>query len=193
MPQSIQLPLFTEDIRVNEFLILIEPPKNVIDYVTILKRELKEEFGSFRSEKSEINITVSNFMVTQKRMDHVLSEIQRRVSLLSAFEMRLQDFKVFEPENTLYIGVKPSYTFKTLVNEFRLLKKEVVKTTKFFSSETPHLTIGRKLDQRIFDQIKQRYLEKPFYYTFDVRRLKVLTRSSAKEKYEVYSHIQLQN
>ncbi|MCP9292754.1 2'-5' RNA ligase family protein [Gracilimonas sediminicola] len=193
MSKSIQLPLFTEDIRVNEFLILIEPPKNVTDYVSILKKELKEEFGSFKSGKSKAHITVSNFLVTQKRMDDVLAKVQRRVSLFSTFEMRLQDFRVFESGNTFYIGVQPSHTFNSLISEFKSIKKEVVKTTKFYSSETPHLTIGRNFNTKVFRQIKDRYLEKPFFYTFDVRKLTVLTRSNSKENYELYSHINLQN
>ncbi|WP_421774612.1 2'-5' RNA ligase family protein [Gracilimonas sp.] len=193
MSKSVQLPLFTEEIRVNEFLILIEPPKNVNDYVSILKKELKDEFGSFKSDKSKAHITVSNFLVTQKRMDDVLSKIQRRVSLFSTFEMRLQDFKIFESGNTFYIGVEPSHSYNSMINEFKALKKEVVKTAKFYSSTTPHLTIARKLDSDVFKQIRERFLEKPFYYTFDVKRLIVLTRSSAKESYEFYSYINLQN
>ncbi len=193
MRKEIQLPLFTEDIRVNEFLILIEPPKNVIDYVSILKKELKEEFGSFKSEKSKAHITVSNFLVTQKRMDHVLSKIERRISLFSTFEMRLQDFRTFDSGNTFYIGVEPSHTYNSIINEFKALKKEVVKTAKFYSSTTPHLTIARKLDSNVFIQIQQRYLEKPFRYTFDVQKLTVLTRSQSNQKYEIYCHINLQN
>ncbi|MGN8226512.1 2'-5' RNA ligase family protein [Gracilimonas sp. BCB1] len=193
MSKSVQLPLFTEDLRVNEFLILIEPPKNVADYVTILKKELKEEFGSFKSEKSRAYITVSNFLVTQKRMDEVLAKVQTRVSLFSSFELKLQSFKIFESGNTFYIGVEPSHPFNTMINEFKSIKKEVVKTTKFYSGTTPHLPIARNLDSRVLRQIKYRYLQKPFYYTFDVKKLTVLTRSHKNEKYELYSQINLQN
>jgi 2'-5' RNA ligase len=193
MSNPVQLPLFTEDIKVKDFFILIEPPKNVIDYVSILKKELKEDFGLFDSEKVKAHITVSNFLVTQKRMDDVLAKIQRIVSLFSTFEMRLQDFKVFESGNTFYIGVQPSYTFNSLTNEFQSIKKEVVKTTKFYNNEPPHLTIARNFNTKVFSQIKDRYLEKPFYYTFDVKKLTLFTRSNAKENYEFYSQINLQN
>ena len=193
MSKNVQLPLFKEDIKVYGFLILIEPPKNVIDYVSIMKREIRDEFGSFESENSKAHITVSNFVVTQKRMDEVLSGINRRISRFSSFELRLQNFRTFESGNTFYIGVDQSHSFNCLINEFTSIKKEVVKTTRFFISDTPHLTIARKLNPKAIGELKKRYLEKPFYYTFDVKRLTVLTRSNSKEKYEFYSYINLQN
>ena len=193
MSKNIQLPLFAEHVRVNEFLILIEPPKNVVDYVSIMKREIRDEFGAFMSSNSKAHITVSNFVVTQKRMDAVLSKIEKRISRFPKFEIRLQDFKVFDTGNTFYIGVESSHTFNCIISEFKSIKYEVVKTTKFYSSKTPHLTIARNLNSKMFKQIKERYMEKPFYYTFDTNKLTVLKRSHSKEKYQFHSYINLQN
>lgn len=193
MSKPIQLPLFKDEVKVSECLILIEPPRNVVDYVSILKKELQDEYGKFLSGDSKAHITISNFLVSDNRTDKVLSTIDKRLSLFPKFELQLKGFSTFDTGRTFYIGVEQSRAFAYLTNEFESIKKEVVKTTKFYSSKTAHVTIARKLSPQAFNHIKDKYISKPFYYTFDVERLIVLKRNSTKVKYEFHSYINLKN
>lgn len=193
MSKPIQLPLFKDEVKVNECLILIEPPRNVVDYVSILKRELQDEYGDFLSGNSRAHITIRNFLVAENRIDKVISTIGKKLSLFPKFEMQLKGFSTFDVGRTFFIGVEESKSFKYLAKEFETIKKEVVKTTKFYNSNTPHVTIARKLTTKAFKKIKEKYISKPFYYTFDVERLIVLKRNDSKKKYEFHSYINLKN
>ena len=177
MSKSLQLPLFTEDLKVVECLILIKPPQNVIDYIAIVRNEIESEYGKFPSHWSESYITLSNLLIIPDRIETALSNVTDRLSRFYSFEISLNGFSVLEERNTLFIDMEPSYAFRALTDEFAQIKKDVLKNTKLYHSQHPPLTIARKMNSWVIQKLKKKYVGKPFHYVFDAKKKYYLSKN----------------
>jgi hypothetical protein len=52
-------------IHIPEYSLVIRPPQNIIDYVAVLKKQLKDEIGWFGSANALAHLTVFNLTLTR--------------------------------------------------------------------------------------------------------------------------------
>ena len=190
-----QLPLFSEDLKLSEVLIVIEPPREIADYIALLKKEIYDEFGDFTSRFSKAHITVNDFLVMDDRMNPVLNAIEKHISEFRSFSIRLNGFSTFDNGNTLFVNVESSESYNDLLNEFEILRNEVVKAKKknFYSSAKPHITIANQLQNSAFQELKKRFQPIHFNHEFMVEKLVVLSRNKNLGKFEHIWDINLKN
>ncbi|MAL16391.1 MAG: hypothetical protein CL670_10560 [Balneola sp.] len=190
-----QLPLFREDVKISEVLIVIEPPKEIVEYIALLKKEISEEFGDFTSRYSTAHVTVNDFLVADERMKPVLSAIEKHISEFKAFSIRLNGFSSFENGNTIFVNVEVPDSYNSLIDEFEILRQEVVKTKKknFYNSRTPHITIANQLANSSFKELKKRFSPIHFNHEFSVEKLVILKRDKNLGKFEHIGDINLKN
>jgi 2'-5' RNA ligase len=186
-----QLPLFLEDVKVSEVLILIEPPKEITEYVTLLKKEIREEFGEFKSSGSKAHILVNDFLIMEERLDPTLSVIEKHLSKFNSFRLQLNGFSSFGNSNTVFINIEASDAFNHLIDEFEILRQEVIKTKKFSHTKSPHITIASKLNKQAFKELRRRFEPLHFNHEFEVDKLAVLRFDKEQNKYEHLRDIKL--
>ncbi len=189
----LQPPLFKEDLDIRTILIVINPPKKISDHVRMLKDEIAARHGTFDSYYSTPHITVTNFQIMEYRVENVLPEVFERASQINPFEMVISGFSSFmKPnKNTFYMKTFSSSYHELVPKAFKAIKKEIVKTTKFYVVSKPHLTIAKGLSDDLFRKIRQEYGSKTFSDLFEVQSLTVLKYMWRDQKYQKVGEIEL--
>lgn len=189
-----QLSLFPEKKvrkRVYEFLIVINLPDSINDYVEGLKDEFYERFGFFPSRNSKPHITISKFPLLEKRPDTIISFLKRSFHGLSPFRIELNGFDSFLSSRVIYLNVEDLPDLDKLKAPFNYIREDF-KPKKYFHvlKDKPHVTIVRGLRSGIFDEVVEDYLLRTYENSFIVDELKVLRRENLGDgKYTNYEHI----
>lgn len=165
------------------FLIVISPPKDIVDYANKLKSEFHQEFGPYDGQYSKPHITICNFLLLEERQEKVLSAFQYGLAQIEPFLLELHDFNSFEKSNVIYLAVNDPPGLKSLRKQLSLMSQELWLKKNFSLSDKPHLTIARKLTSRTFALAKSAYQSKSYQNAFLVERLKVLRYDPGKRRY----------
>jgi 2'-5' RNA ligase len=190
-----QLPLFSEDLKLSEILIVIEPPGEIAEYIALLKKEIYDEFGDYTSRFSKAHITVNDFRVLDDRMNPTLNAIEKHISEISSFIIQLNGFSSFDSGKTLFVNVESSESYNHLINEFEIVRSEVVKAKKknFYISTRPHITIANQMNNSAFKELKKRFHPLHFNHEFKVEKLAVLRKNINLGKFDHIRDINLKN
>ncbi len=191
MNKSPQLPIFGSHLKINQFLTIISPPEEIIEYVHALKEDLARQYGDFESRNSIAHITLNSFLIADSRSPFVLSAIMRRLSNFGTFRLEIRDFDFFNDTQKVFLNVNPSVDFDRMVGEYDELNRNFIKTKKFTASKRPHITIGKKLNPHSFDEIRESFSNMTFNYEFPVDRLEVLSYNLIEKRYNPYCEIPL--
>jgi len=93
------------------------------------------------------------------------------------------------------VNVEVPDSYNSLIDEFEILRQEVVKTKKknFYNSRTPHITIANQLANSSFKELKKRFSPIHFNHEFSVEKLVILKRDKNLGKFEHIGDINLKN
>lgn len=174
--------------KVFEFLIVINFPESINEYVKNLKTEFYKEFGSFPSRGSKPHITISKFPLSEEEPGSLITYLQRSFQNIAPFIVVVNGFKSFE--KVIYLNVEEADGLDELKEPFKVLREEFRPKKYFFIFRNPHITIARGLHPDIFEKAEPDYLSRMYVNTLVVDKLRVLRRENfGNGKYSKYDHI----
>ncbi len=163
-----------------EFLLVLSPSEEISEYVVNEKRNFKNEFGSFISEKSTPHITLSNVLINQERTDDFLSQLSNRLQNMPNFVVYISGFGSFYGSNTIHLNVSVDKAYQKLIMGLLIHKSTFFLRKSCSIIDKPHLTIARRLKDSIFEEAKETYISKEYSSTFIANGLTVLQRPYSK-------------
>jgi len=169
-----------------EYLLVVQPAKDV--YTQLL--EEKQQFYNTYNEKIAIktlpHITVANFMAREEMEDTLIRYMHRIFGGHKSFEVMLNNFSGFPSSHTVYVRVQEHEPFKQMAASLKMLEQYIKGNgcPKPFFISHPHLTIARRMQERVYDKAMLDYSQKTFHALFKVGELVLLRRRSQYDKCE---------
>lgn len=182
-------------LTVAEYLLLIEPRKDLSDKVVEIKKYFHEKYKSPEAIRGKPHITLVNF-VQYTTFEERIRQKLRTISLSRApFQIDLLDYGSF-PSHTIYINILSRPAIQSLVKSIRaettaLMKLDNDNRPHFIMD--PHLTIARKLKPWQYEQGWLEFSNKNFSGKFIANNMVLLRKDLDGGRYEQVERFEFQD
>ena len=191
---------FLPGYRVNEYLLVLSPHKELSDRIMKVKEEFSEKYASDYAKSGRSQVSLVNFVQYAMMEERIINRLQNVAMAHYPFKVELKDFGSF-PSHTIYINVISKVPVQSLV---KLVRTETQRLMKLNDDNKPHfilephLTIARKLKPWQYEKGWLEYSNKNFTGRFIADSMTLLKRpvgesDSYRMKYLVASRFEFQN
>ncbi len=179
---------------VAEYLLLIEPRKDLSDAITEIKKAFYDQYKAPEALKGKPHLTLVNYRQYTSFESRIIQKLHRVSMQLSPIAIDLRDYGSF-PSHTIYINVASRSTVQNLVKHIRthlqgLMKMEKDNTPHFIME--PHITIARRLKPWQYEQGWLAYSHQSFSGRFIAHSMILLRRATPAQKYELVHRFEFQ-
>lgn len=179
---------------VAEYLLLIEPRKDLSDQIVAIKRNFFDRYKAPEALRGIPHLTLVNYMQYtsfESRIVHKLSTVAMQAAPIA---IELRDYGSF-PSHTIYINVATKNAIQQLVKNIRthlqaLMKQDKDHTPHFIME--PHVTIARRLKPWQYEQAWLAYRHQSFSGRFIANNMVLLRRDTPHQRYELVSRFEFQ-
>ena len=163
--------------KVYDYFILINLPSFIDHEIVKVKRDFGRVNGEYLSLVSKPHISMFNFPQPKEREPEILSSLSDLLLKQPVFRVDLSGYNFFPENNTFYISISNQVSLKELYRKIILQLHLLLIPRGFLRSNfTPHITIGRKLSNKQFQNALAEYNHKPFEESFELSYVTVLRR-----------------
>ena len=161
------------------------PDAQTIALIKDMKLNLGSKCGSYKSKNALAHFTIFEFFEESTNEDKICNQLQRIASEINAFEMHCTSFDYFTNQNSYTFYIKPNEASSTHMSILmKQLLKDVTLVKKLHQTTTPHLTIGRQLNE---NQLKiANDIFKSIDLSFHVSHLTLRRYNKHIGQYEIY-------
>lgn len=186
---------FLPGYNVNEYLLVLNPHKELWDKIMKVKEEFAEVYKSDYAKWGKPHITLVNFIQYAMMEERIINRLQNVAMAYYPFKVELKDFGSF-PAHTIYINVTSKLPVQGLVKMVRTEAQRLMKLNDdnkpHFILE-PHLTIARKLKPWQYEKGWLEYSNKTFTGRFIANSMMLLKRPLGEMKYQQVRRFEFQN
>ena len=191
---------FLPGYRINEYLLVLSPHRELSDRITKVKEEFSEQYQSEHGKWGRPQLTLVNFVQYAMMEERIINRLRNVAMAHYPFKVELKDFGSF-PSHTIFINVTSKVPVQSLVKLIRTDTQRLMKLNDdnkpHFIME-PHLTIARKLKPWQYEKGWLEYSNKSFTGRFIADSMVLLRRpvgdpDSQRSKYQVASRFEFQN
>jgi 2'-5' RNA ligase len=191
---------FLPGYRVNEYLLVISPHKELWERIMKVKEEFSETYQSDHGRWGKPQITLANFVQYAMMEERIINRLRNVAMGHYPFKVELKDFGSF-PSHTLFINVTSKVPVQSLVKSIRTETQRLMRLNDdnkpHFILE-PHVTIARKLQPWQYEKGWLEYSNKTFTGRFIADSMTLLRRpvgesDSYRMKYQVVNRFEFQN
>ena len=181
------MPIFEKNNEMNKYSVVFMPDAQTIDLIKEMKLRLSTEIGWFNSKNSLAHFTIFEFLEVDASEAKFCKQLERIASEIHSFEITCDAFDYFEngafyiKPNTLSVS-HMTHVMKLIIKETNTIKKEITNTT-------PHLTIGRRLNDEQLHIAKQLFQE--IHIHFPVTHLTLRKFNEHTLQFDLYQHFPL--
>ncbi|GAB3425023.1 2'-5' RNA ligase family protein [Niabella aquatica] len=180
---------------VAEYLLLLEPRKDLSDHITTIKQAFCDRYKAPEALKGKPHLTLVHY----KQYTTFESRIRQRLRTLSLqaapFGIELQGFGAF-PSHTIFINVVTRTAIQNLVKNIRAHLQGMMKPDNdnkpHFILE-PHITIARKLNPWQYEHAWAAYSNSNFSGKFIATEMTLLKKRPDATKYELFEKFAFQS
>ena len=189
----IQPSLFPQlnEVKLFGFLIVITPSPEIVAYVNALKSEFYQTYGKYRSMDSKPHISICQFLMFDERQSNVLRSLQKSLSGISPFELKLNGFGHFRGSNVIYLRVEQSEELESLKKLFVYSLQRLWIEKNKIVVKNHHLTVAKDIHPGIFNSACDNYLPRPYHNSFMVDKLTVLRYAPYEARYSKLMDLKL--
>lgn len=160
-----------------EYLLVAHPDADVYERVMTEKKYFTERYRQQVAQKTKPHITVANFLAREEMEPTLIRWMHRVISAQKKFNVTLDRYSGFPP-HTIYLRVQDHEPFKQLAKELKVVDQYI---RGFGCPEVrlitrPHLTIARRLPEKVYREAEPVYAQKEFHASFEVSQLLLLRR-----------------
>ncbi|WP_207632652.1 2'-5' RNA ligase family protein [Foetidibacter luteolus] len=176
-----------------EYLLVVHPAKEVYEQLVAEKQNFYNAYQERIAIKTLPHITIANFMAKEAMEETLIRYMHRIVGSHKSFEVMLNNFSGFPSSKTLYVRVQEHEPFKQMAASLKMLEQYINSNgcPKPFFISHPHLTIARRIQERVYDKAMLDYSQKVFHASFTVGELVLLRRKSQYDKCETVNVFRL--
>ena len=186
---------FLPGYRVNEYLLVLSPHKELSDKIMKVREEFSERYQTEHTRWGKPQIALANFIQYAMMEERIINRLQNVAMAYYPFKVELKDFGSF-PSHTIYINVNSKIPVQGLV---KLVRTEAQRLMKLNDDNKPHfilephLTVARKLKPWQYEKGWLEYSNKNFTGRFIADSMVLLKRPVGEMKYQVASRFEFQN
>jgi 2'-5' RNA ligase len=181
--------------RVYEYLVVLNPHKELWEKIMKVKEEFAEEYKSDHARWGKPHVTLVNFVQYGMMEDRIVNRLNAVAMGQFPFKIELKDFGSF-PAHTIYINVTTKVPIQNLIKTIRTESQRLMKLNDdnkpHFIME-PHLTIARKLQPWQYEKGWLGYSNKNFTGRFIADGMLLLKRPVGEMKYQIVKRFEFQN
>jgi len=181
----------TTDVKLFGFLIVITPSPEIVTYVNRLKSEFYQTYGKYRSMDSKPHISTCQFLMFDERQNNVLRSLQKSLSGISPFRLKLNGFGHFHGSNVIYLRVEQSEELESLKKLFVYSLQRLWIEKNKIVVKNHHLTVAKDIHPGIFNSACDNYLPRSYQNSFMVDKLTVLRYAPYEVKYSKIMDLKL--
>lgn len=170
-----------EEVRVSEYLLLIDLPSQVRKEANILRQQLQQECNVVQSPGPGPHITLMHFLLPEKEEGELVQKLSQFISFCEPFEVQLKNFRYVKDESIYIEAVSP--VFSSLVRALRM--SSGIPTSRAHYAWKPKLTLLNRLNDFTFQKVKAALKRKSFDASFNVTGISLLKHEAAFSQYEV--------
>ena len=178
-----------------EYLLLIQPRKDLSDSIVDIKKYFYDKYKSEKAIRGKPQITLVNFVQYTTFEDRIRQKL-RTISLSRAqFQVHLQDYGSF-PSHTIFINILSRPFIQSLV---KTIQTEAQGLLKLSAGNRPHfilepyLTIARKLKPWQYEQGWLEFSNRNLSGKFIANNMVLLRRDLEGGKYEQVERFEFQD
>lgn len=184
-----------ENASTAEYLLLIEPRKDISETITGIKQAFYEQYKAEEAVKSKPHLTITRF-TQYTGFENRIRQRLRQISIEQApLLIELMDYGSF-PSHTIYLKVTTKTGFQLLVKNIRSQLQGLMKLDKdhkpHFIME-PHITIARRLKPWQYEQGWLHYSHQHFSAKFMADAMVLLRKETGKQKYSLVEKFEFIN
>ncbi len=186
---------FLPGYKVNEYLLVLSPHKELWDKIMKVKEEFAEVYKSDYARWGKPHITLVNFVQYAMMEERVINRLHNVAMAHYPFKVELKDFGSF-PSHTIYINVTSKVPVQSLV---KMIRTETQRLMKLNDDNKPHfilepyLTIARKLQPWQYEKGWLEYSNKNFTGRFIADSMLLLKRPVGELNYQKVKRFEFQN
>ncbi len=171
-----------------EYILIAEPSAEARELIMAEKYFFHQDYQDDSALNMKPFIKVACFNAREEMEDTIIRWMHRIISMQESFEVMLNNYSGFPP-HTIYARVQFTEPFKKLATQFSAIDQYLLsngcKPLSF--SKHPHVTIAKKLHERVYEKAMLDYSQRSFFASFYVSELVLLRRRSENEAYrQVY-------
>lgn len=156
-----------------DYLLVLSPPKSIVDHVRIDKRYSEKLIGNFESLNSKAHLTMSNyFLKNTYEVEPLIPHLQYKMSMLPSITLNINGYNYFETGNKRTIYASP-----TIDSDAELWFEQMRDHVKS-NSITPHITIAKNISEEQFEILWSMFKDRKWIESFHIDRLTILKRQS---------------
>lgn len=175
-----------------EYRLLANPDEAVNEKLILEKKYFGDKYETEIATKTLPHITIANFLAKEMLEDRIGRLLQNICNQHYSFLVSLNNFSGF-PTHTIFIRVQNPQPFHRLLNRLQALDDllQVNECPPLQSSPKPHIAIGHRLDEEIYNIAIKEYAAREFHEQFTVDKLVLLKRDSRYKKWQHVNYFYL--
>lgn len=163
------------------------PDVQTIDLIKEMKLRLSTEIGWFSSKNALAHFTIFECLDNEQNEPQLFKILERVAAHIQPFEIACDAFNSYD-NGAFYIQPN-SISTDVMANEMKYILKETNGIKKSITNTTPHLTIGRQLNEKQLKVAKEMFQEINIH--FPVTHLTLRKFNEEKKQFDLYQHFPL--
>ena len=163
------------------------PDVQTIALIKEMKLNLSTKIGWFGSKNALAHFTIFECLENEQNEPQLFKILERVAAHIQPFEMTCDALNSFD-NGAFYIQPNSNST-NMMANEMKYILEETNAIKKTITNTTPHLTIGRRLNEEQLHQAKKLFQE--IFVHFPVTHLTLRKFNDEKKQFDLYQHFPL--
>ncbi|MEP7264828.1 MAG: 2'-5' RNA ligase family protein [Bacteroidota bacterium] len=170
-----------EEVRVNEYILLLDIPQSVKKEINVVRQQLQEEYNIVQPPGPGPHITLLHFLLQESEEEKIAERIAAVMNYCEPFEVQLKNFRMVKDQSVYIEVICPAIA--GLVRAFRTAT--VLPPSRTYFAWKPRLTVVRRLNEHTFAKVKTSLRGKSFDASFITCGVSLLKHEAAFSSYEV--------
>ncbi|MBK0368967.1 2'-5' RNA ligase family protein [Flavobacterium agrisoli] len=170
----------------SKYSIVFMPDADWLEKITTMKFQLSDLIGWYSSKNALGHITICEFEMEEKNFPLVLKKLSQICDSLSSKKVFFDHYEAFESNGTFFIA--PSSESKKYLSDLMKRINQSILIKDKFTSNTPHLSIARKLTSEQMQVAFQTFQK--ISMEFHLKSLYVRRFNKSRKQYDVIHEIE---
>ena len=178
----------------NKYSVVFMPDTQTIEQIKQMKLQLADKIGWFNSKNSLAHFTIFEFLEEginmkriEKQLERIEKQLERIASEIEPFHVKCTNFNSFENGAFFIQPNQDSSKILTLLMKQVLLESHFIKKT--ITNTTPHLSIGRRLNDNQLQAAQKIFTEIELSFEIDQLTLRIF--DEKQRQFKIYKQFPL--
>lgn len=166
-----------------QVLNVLSPSESVIKKVSQIKRDIFNQYGEFDSYTSTAHITINTYLLDSERITSLNKKLSEFFSFYPPIDIHVNGFDFWDSSKTMVLKVEDNNDLKRLRKDLNIWRKLNHLKGNYKPTDVPHITIGKNLNNQLYQELKSRYQYIPFQASFESHHVLSLSKKQFSRKY----------